>query len=207
MPEFRTQKEAREWYAGRKMRNSGVSFPAQMGKVAGSANGGGCDSAADFTPLNEMMAKVRNGDFDAIMVEHAEQVPVAAYDLYLQATRAGNDAQVSVRIKNWGEASKQAAAVREKFIELQEKTGQLLPMDIMLDVVGTILQAIVSSLDTMGSRIAKQANPENPDLALRVINEAIDEVKGRVNESKARVKAEILSRRDFVDAKTQEEEK
>jgi hypothetical protein len=202
MPEFRTPKEAADWYATRRQRSVTGD---QGGGYSGSSAPAGGDSSLEIPTLDEMMSQLQTGSFDEMMVEHAERVPVAAYNLYLQAVRAGNDAQVSQRIKNWGEATKQAAAVREKFVELQEKTGQLLPMDIMLDVVGEVLQAIVYALDTMGAVYAAKANPENPERAKSVLNAAADAIKKRILESEDRVRDEVFSRREFVESKTSED--
>lgn len=207
MPEFRTAKEAADWYASRRQRSvGGEQGGGSNGSGYGSTPTAGGDNSVEILSLDDIMAQLQTGSFDELMVEHAERVPVAAYNLYLQAVRAGNDAQVSQRIKNWGEASKQASAVREKFVELQEKTGQLLPMDIMLDVVGEVLQAIVYAMDTLGSKYAAKANPENPELAKDVLNKAADEIKQRILESEDRVRTEVFSRREFVESKTREGE-
>jgi hypothetical protein len=77
-------------------------------------------------------------------------------------------------------------------------------MDIMLDVVGEILQALVYALDTLDSKYAKKANPENPELAKAVLNKAADEIKQRVLESEERVRSEVFSRREVVESKTRE---
>lgn len=152
--------------------------------------------------LSDMEPAPDGLSFDELMVWHAEQVPIAAHRLYLQAVEAKNDAQVSVRIKNWGEASKQAAAVREKFIALQEESGQLLPMDIMLDVVTEIFGSLVYAIDTMGERYATKANPENPEIAKTALEAAADEIKMRVSESDTRIQSEVINRRDSIAAKT-----
>lgn len=189
MPDFRTAKEAKAWYASRRQRSPGDP----VGEAPAPVAGGLCDGA-EILSLSEMVARLENEDFDEIMVEHAQRVPIAAYRLYLQAVEAGNDTQVSQRIKNWGEAAKQAAAIREKFIEVQERNGQLLSLDIVMDVVGGLLQALVQALDTGGQKYAKRANPENPAVAQAAIHAFVDDIKRRVCESEARIREEVFNR-------------
>ena len=77
------------------------------------------------------------------------------------------------------EASDAAAYVRERFLGLQEKSRTLLPLDEVMDVVGTELQAVRQALSKLGELCANDANPADPAVARRVIDAAVDNICAR----------------------------
>lgn len=192
MPAFHSLEQADAWRAAN-------CAPSRKGKQKA--------SAADPAPALDLdkYTGEASGDFVIDMLGFVENAARVAYARYMAVMEAGQDHLVASSLKNFSEATKQAAALRENFLELQEKAGDLLPVDIILDVTFTILQALDSSLDGFGRRYAKSANPENPELALQVMNDGIDKVKKRLAESRERITGEIMNRRETVEEKTQDQ--
>jgi len=199
MPEFKSLADADRWREEHAPANARRQDAALRSKYHSSP-------APSSSEINLDDTEEFDGDFDALVVMQSQQVTTAAFKLYMDSVRNGNDGQVSVRIKNWGEAAKQSSIVREKFLTLQEQAAILLPIDIVMDVVGNQLQSVVSRLDSMGTRIAKKANPDNPELALQVINEATDADKNLIYEAREQVKESIMKRIDYVEQKVEEKE-
>ena len=192
LPEFTSFEEADAWRA--------VNAPPKAAHAAGSALPTVPDSAnSDDTleknaainktttssgkengrPQGELIDVTafirRDVDFDALMIESAEGVPQVAHGLYLRACAGGSPNEIAAALKNWNDAMKAAAAARLAFLETQEKTRALLPLDVVMDIVGTELQALRANLLKLGERIAARANPDNPALARGVIDAAVDE--------------------------------
>jgi hypothetical protein len=141
----------------------------------------------ELPPINWAEVAAAQIDFDGAMIKHAEQVPLMAYALYDQALKAGNDALVAVRIKNWGEASKQAAQVREKFLQIQQSSRTLISFDEVAGVVGVPIQEMVSLVAKLGVRLAHKCNPEQPQLAKQILEAEADRMIAQVRSVMDRV--------------------
>lgn len=115
-------------------------------------------------------------DFDRLMPEKAERVAQIAYGLFERAAQTGQPALVSAATKNFHEAARAASDVRARFIEIQERTRVLLPLDEVMDILGTELQAVRAALAKHGERVAAAANPSDPGLAQRVVDADIDQI-------------------------------
>ena len=133
----------------------------------------------------------RDVDFDALMIQQAEGVPQVAHGLYERACAIGSANEIAAHLRNWHESSKAAGAVREKFLEIQERTRALLPLDEVMDVVGMELQQARSLMIKMGERIAAAANPQDPALARRVIEAAVDGVFRQYDSTLTRAAKEL----------------
>jgi ATP-dependent DNA ligase len=130
-------------------------------------------------------------DFLATMIRQSEIVPQVAHTAYLQAYATGRTSEISAAIKNWHEAMKAAASARSDFIEQQEKLRLLLPLAPVMDVIGTELQALRSKLLKLGEVTAVAANPDNPAMARKAIDEAVDEVFRQMTAVEQRLPKEI----------------
>lgn len=130
-------------------------------------------------------------DFDALMIEHAEELPQIAFGLYRRAAQRGEPGAISAATKNWHEASKAAADVREKFVALQKETRALIPIDDVEDVVATELREVAKFLRRLGLRCAPAANPADPAQAQRAIDAAVDELLGMFTHAIDRTKLEL----------------
>jgi len=117
----------------------------------------------------------RESDFDALMIRQAEELPQIAHGLMRKKAALGEAGAISAAIKNWHEASKAAADVREKFIAIQQETRALIPIDDVEDVVATELREVRKVLRKLGARVAAAANPDNPPLAQRAVDTGVDE--------------------------------
>lgn len=192
MPEFATPEEADVWRARFRQRSNVRSERAPTSPA-------NAEVPPDEPIDVEAVLAAAGGDFDAAMIKHAEEVPILAYALYQAAIRRGNDALVSVRVKNWGEAAKQAGLVREKFLEIQEKTRALIHLDEVLNVLGTELQALRVAMLKLGERHAAAANPENPPLAKAVIDAGVDAVFRQMDQARLRVDTELRRQTEGTD--------
>ena len=207
MPPFTSREEADAWRA--------VNAPprAKAGRPeadAVSPNGeGGVGKIADSFPTTgsgteakgagEEGAEVidvrtfiqRDRDFDVLMIEQAEDVPQIAYGLYVRACQKGNPSEISAANKNWHESAKAAKAVRDDFLELQERTRALIPVDLVMDIVGTELQAVRSAFLKLGERTANAANPADPACAKAAIDAAVDEIFRKLDAALERTAKEL----------------
>ena len=129
-------------------------------------------------------------DFDQLMIGHAENVPQVAYGLYLLACQEGAPGEISAATKNWHEAAKAGAAIRTEFLDLQERTRALIQLDIVLDIIGTELQAVRAALLKLGERCANDANPQDPGKARTVIDAAVDRIFTQMSSIAERVQKE-----------------
>ncbi|MDV7402875.1 hypothetical protein RZS08_66240, partial [Arthrospira platensis SPKY1] len=69
------------------------------------------------------------------MLRQSQAIPKHAYELFESAVRDGDDALIGVRIKNWSEAAKQAGDARKQYLNLQERTRQLISVGHALEVL------------------------------------------------------------------------
>jgi FMN phosphatase YigB (HAD superfamily) len=135
----------------------------------------------------------REGDFDAQAVREAEEVALLAGALYRMACAEGVHADIALAIKNWNDAAKASATVRERFLEIQEKTRALLSLDIVMDIVGTELQAVRSLLLRLGERIAAKANPADPASARKAVDAGVDDIFHAITVAAERIEKEIAA--------------
>lgn len=204
MPDFLTVADADVWRAVHAPPKSPQSF-AQNSTEGGKKNGGvsGTTTRSDKTNATHTRAKliditqfIKRGegvDFDTLMIRQAEHVPQIAFGLYELACQGGNSAEISAANKNWHESAKASAAVRSSFLELQEKTRALLPLDEVMDIVSTELQPVRQAMQKIGERFAAAANPDNPALAKQVIDAAIDKIFAQLDRTSARLEKELAA--------------
>lgn len=203
MPEFFSTEEADTWRAVNAPAKPTQSFAqnsTESGKNIGGASGTttrrGKNNERARAPIIDVTEIIRRGagkDFDSLMIQQAEHVPQIAYGLYELACGRGNSAEISFANKNWHEAAKAAAAVRASFLELQEKTRALITLDEVMDIVGTEMQPARAAFRKLGERHASAANPENPELAHRVIDAAVDKVFAQLDATLARLQKELAA--------------
>ncbi|GHC02027.1 hypothetical protein [Cerasicoccus arenae] len=130
-------------------------------------------------------------DFDERMLVQAEGVVELAYALYQDAIRKGNPAHVAMQLKNWSEASKQAAAIRASFLDLVTRRGGIAEIDGVIDIVSGVLGDLRSRLDKLGDRCAIEANPSDPVLAKNVIDLAINAIFEEFDRAQERIEEDL----------------
>ena len=166
--------------------------PQTAGQKPAGAGGDNTDASTPSPDIIDVETLItRGGDFDELMLRQAEEVPQIAYGLYRRACARGAAAEIANATKNWNDASKAGHAVREKFLEIQEKTRALISLDVVMDIVGTELQGVRARMLKLGERNASKANPENPALARAVIDAAIDEVFQAIETVTVRTEKEL----------------
>lgn len=217
MPDFYSLEEATAWrsvHAPPKLRKrSPVGPPEPLGErltseaknFASSAgtttstnhNGAGGKEGTGTTPGAreeggiDVRGFIRAGDFDAMMIENAEGVPQVAHGLYLRACSTGNATAIAQALANWSDAMKAAAAARAAFITVQERTRALLPLDQVMDILGTELQAVRADLAKLGERYGAIANPQAPEVGRQAIEAAVDTVLERFEPMTVRTSREL----------------
>lgn len=179
--------------------SGGDGLPANNGGGCGRNDGWGEGRGGNRGGMGGERIDVREfiqpgGDFVSIMLKQSEEVPQVAYGLYLRACGQGNPAAVSVASGNWAEAARNAAQVRERYLDLQERERNLIPLDLVMDIVGTELQALRSFLLSLGDRYGAKANPENPGLGKAAIEEGVDEIMKSMEALPQRVAGETETR-------------
>lgn len=143
-------------------------------------------------PLDVQSFVAAGGDFDSVMLRQAEEVPQIAYGLYRLACGRGDSVEIANATRNWNDAAKASAGVREKYLELQEKTRALIPLDLVMDVVGTELQPIRVLMLKGGERYGARANPGDPSLGKTIFDEFIDGVFRALDLATTRTERELL---------------
>jgi hypothetical protein len=122
--------------------------------------------------------------FNKLAISQAERVLVSAFQFYEQSLASGNVGLISAAIKNWGEAGKVAATLRERYTELQEKSRQLVDLDVVIAGVGIEVGEWRRLFDTLGTRLAGG----------RISAEAAKEVQLEID----RVKRDLMPRAEMV---------
>src|SRR5690625_4343083 len=173
MPDFATSAEADTW---RQLHASPANKRGRPSSPKNDAENNHFSSASETSPIDLQDFVSSDQEFDTLMIRHAEEVPQIAYGLYRRAAEKGDPIIVAQQVKNWGEASKQAAAVRRQFLEIKQRTGELLPIDETMNIVGVTLGGIISGLARLPHRCAKEANPEDPARAQAAIAAAVDRI-------------------------------
>lgn len=199
MPEFETFEAADAWRAvnAPAKRRAPRSDPGSTEPVAGfeerveNNNNNRHDKTPPSPPIDtrEYLAPAGT-DFDELMLRQAEQVAQVAHGLYLRACSRGDPGTIAAHLKNWSEAGRYAKDLREKFMELQERSRMLISIDKVMDIVGQQLQDLRLALVGLGERIAVDANPENPVLAKQVIDADVDRLMARITMGEAAIREE-----------------
>ncbi|MEM0966112.1 MAG: hypothetical protein AAGJ81_08200 [Verrucomicrobiota bacterium] len=126
--------------------------------------------------FEEIKAGAEGKEFEDVILGHAEEIPLIAHRLYQQAAEQGSVHRLTQSLDLWNKSAKVAGEQRLQWLAIQEKSGMLLDLDRVLDVVGNVFQPHRSELLTLPSAIAVEANPENPGLAKAVIEKAIQAI-------------------------------
>ena len=139
----------------------------------------------------------RTGDFEGLMLRQAESVPQIAYGLLELAAQGGDVVDLAAQLKNWAEAGKEAGRVRKAFLEAQEKSRALLPLDEVEDVVGTGLQEVRNAMLKHDERVATalvgKFSGEQLAIIRQAIAEDIDGIFRRLGALGERAKHELAS--------------
>lgn len=135
----------------------------------------------------------KGGDFDELVLQHAEEVAQIAYGLFRLAAETASPNSISAATKNWHEAARATGDIRTRYIEALERRRVLLPLDEVMDIVGTELQAVRAAFTKLGERVAASANPAEPSLAQRAIEEEIDRVFSAMDQLAARARRELAA--------------
>lgn len=146
---------------------TGAGLPANNDRKAGSSGGGEVINIGRFIR--------KTGDFDGLMLRQAEEVPQIAFGLLKLAAAKNDTVEVSAQLKNWGDAGKVSGAVREKFLETQEKSRALLSLDEVEDIVGTGLQELRNAMLKHDDRVAAALVPHLPAEQLALVRRAVAE--------------------------------
>lgn len=187
MPEFESLEAADLWRLEHCPPRARRNTPRDIATSPERAAGGGGNPLRDnhnppqgrapLEPIDTSQFLVAPGvDFDALMVQQAENTAQIAHGLYIKACERQDVVAIAGSLRNWNEASRQAADIRERFMGLQQKSKLLAPIDKIMDVVGTQMQEVRLLLNGMGTRIGTDANPADPALAQRTIDAEIDRV-------------------------------
>jgi hypothetical protein len=193
MPEFFSIAEADSWRTRNcpprpefeAHRNSTNNPPPSAGKIAQSKTPqqpSGRESPPETPPSPpertiDVMPFVDHGaDFTSLMIRQAKEVPQIAHGLWKDACRRQSHSEIDRTLSTWTDAAKAAAGILNDYLELQEKSKALIPIDVVMDIVGTELQAIRTRMLKFGEQVGPKANPDNPILAVTVINTAIDDL-------------------------------
>jgi len=121
--------------------------------------------------------KLPDGDYNEIMVPQAGIVTLTAFQFYEAALRTGNTTLIAAAIKNWGEAGKVAGAVRERFIDLQEREKKLIGFDEVMCACAGEVAEWRRMLLSLGARLTGRITPE----AARIVDAAVDEIMKRTS--------------------------
>lgn len=116
-----------------------------------------------------------DGDFTEIFIAQSRAIVQSAYGLYVRASATGRSSEVANALANWAAAVKAAESIIDAAQSLRERSGLVIDVDINEDILGTCAQQWRHVLLKFGERVGHRANPENPVLAVRVINDAMDE--------------------------------
>lgn len=135
----------------------------------------------------------KQADFDALMIKQAEELPQIAFGLLKRKTAAGEPGAISAATKNWHEASKAAADVRERFIATQRETRALISIDDVEGVVAPELQEIRKRLKYLGARLAPVIAPEDAERVQKIIDAGVDKALAPGELLVERVKAELAT--------------
>jgi hypothetical protein len=137
----------------------------------------------------------RGVDFDELMLRQAEDAAQVAHGLYLRACAGGNPTAISAALKNRTDAADAAAAVRKRFLEIQEQARSLISIDEVMDTLGTELQAWRAAMLKLGERCANVANPADPALAKRAIDAGVDQAFQKLESAIDRGQAQLAAQK------------
>lgn len=175
LPTFATQEDAIQWYNSRKQRRSGKIFQTQR--------------QTSQAPI--VIPPPRTESFEETMLRQSESMPLHAFALYEAAVKNGDDSLVGVRIKNWAEAAKQAAAAREQYLDLQERNKKLISVENAIEVLSAPLQELINRISKSGRRIfpedaalATKVN-EDADRTLSIIKDILEQAAGQMRADNA----------------------
>lgn len=192
MPEFFSLASADEWRAmnapGRpaletaRLSTTTTPEPTQKPRAVSAPQPADVPAAAPAAPtVPERIIDVtefvnHQADFTNLMIAQAKVVPQVAHGLWLDACKRFKHAEIDRTLSTWTDAAKASGEILSRFLELQERAGTLVPIDVVMDIVGTELQQVRNRLVKFGERIGPRANPDNPILAVNVINAEVDDI-------------------------------
>lgn len=135
----------------------------------------------------------RGGDFVELMLTQAKEAPQIVYGLLKLRMAAGEPGAIAAASKNWHEAAGHAADVLERFLKIQKEAGTLLSIDDVADVLLTELQEVRKNFKKLGQRYAAVANPQNPPLAQKAFEAAVDAALAPADAAIDRVRLEVVA--------------
>lgn len=196
MPVFSTLREADLWRAQNAppvVRRQNAAIQARKTPEEETQSGNFGPAATSMPDFSEAISENKSECFDELMLQQAEGAVKMAWWLLEEAVKKRDHAAVAFANKNWSEAAKQAGTVRERFLTLKEKNGELLHLDLVMNIVGNTLGGIRSGLARLPGRCAAAANPENPELAQREIEREIDRLLELVHPAADRIEQELIA--------------
>ena len=81
-------------------------------------------------------------------------------------------------------AKEKSSKVELQEFELAKKKGELVPKDELLQTLKTILEPLSSLLEELPNKIAESVNPDNPDLAYKVLEQEVQNIFVQIQKQK-----------------------
>jgi len=133
-----------------------------------------------------------------VTLARAENISNMAYALLDKAIERNDISASFGAIKNWSAALREECEVRDRLLELQKSTREVIALDEVKHVVGLVVQELVGEIESALSRGAVKANPESPDMALEAYQKEFDAAKMKVQESLSRIESELSDEENEV---------
>lgn len=117
-----------------------------------------------------------DGTFEETMIRRARRNALIAGGMCERAFAAGLVTHVAAWGDRFNDQAETARKLTTGYLELQEKAAVLVPIDTVMDVIGTELQQLRGYLQKFAARYGPKANPDNPILAASVIEAGVEEI-------------------------------
>jgi hypothetical protein len=126
-----------------------------------------------------------------VTLARAENISNMAYALLDKAIERNDIASTFGAIKNWSSALREECEVRDRLLEQQKASREVIGLDEVKHVHGMVIQELVGEIESALIRGAIKANPDAPDVALRAYQAEFDDLKMRIQESMGRIESEL----------------
>lgn len=131
---------------------------------------------APAAPLEETLPALSILDvgFDEVMMQREALLLDRARVALEGASVSGNAGEFNFALMSYAKLQDVFAKTRERWLETKRKRGEVLTCDEAMAVIGPHEAEVRRALAKFGDRYAAKANPANPALAKRVMDEGID---------------------------------
>jgi len=137
--------------------------------------------AAKVEAKGEALAE--GGESPEARLKRAQQAEIVAYGVLLQLAEGGNAVSLRAGVHAFGEAQRRCSEAELNLAKHRQATNELISVQEVEAVFTETLGTIRALMDALPASVCVRANPSDPELAKKALEEATNQILRAINQA------------------------